>query len=216
MHRSSISSSVSSRSRGVSLRIGRPSPGEISVRRERRADPLDRVERRRQGQHVDAPGAPALGGDAAQLRAQDEVNAVQGEESVARVREPFARLLDPQRMCEVAGGQQVDALDPGPVRQAVERQAPARAAGERRMDVKVGGVGHAAILSDAAFPSQPGQHRPRQRQTKRRATWDERVFFLCLTPNTTRSPRVAPLLQRRVSRGARDFPPMLVSAPPKD
>ena len=121
---------------------------------------------------------PTLGGDAAQLRAQDEVNAVQGEEAVARVREPFARLLDPQRMCEVAGGQQVDALDAGPVRQAVERQAPARAAGERRMDVKVGGVGHAAILSDAASESAGERIDAGKRQTKRRTTWDDRVFFL--------------------------------------
>ena len=180
----------------------RPSvAGEISVRRQRRVDAVYRLQLRREGQHVDPPGAPALGCDAAQLRAQDEVDAVQGEEPVACVREAGPRLLDPHRMCEVARGQQVDPLDLGPMRKAVERQAPARAAGERGVDVEIGGVGHAAILSDATSPSAQPQHHRRQRQGRVRATVVPHGAPFDTPRRCGGSLRA--IGQRRVSRGAR-------------
>ena len=118
-------------------------------------DTLGRLHAGNEDQDVHPPPPTCVDRAAVDLRAQDEPDAAVLEQAVARVAQLRPGLGGPHGLCEVAAGEQVDALDPRPLRQVLERQALAGAMGVGRVSVQVCGVrhggGYSGIIVESRF-----------------------------------------------------------------
>ena len=149
---------------------------EPAPARKRDVDALDGLEARRVEEHMHAPAPASLLGDAAHLRAEDEVGPIEVEQPVPGLAELSPALQQPLGVSKVTGRQQVDALEPGPAGHVLEGEVPAGTDGVGRVRVQVCDVRHAAILPDGG---RPGPGRPRAGCTVREV-WRARDVPRCI------------------------------------
>ena len=96
---------------------------------------------------MDSPPLTALAIHATDFSAQHKVNTVIGVKAGPIRLELAAKLIQPLWMREIGACEQIDALDLGPASQVVKGQVLAAGVGVGRMEVKVGGIAHAASLA---------------------------------------------------------------------